>query len=76
MTAITTFTLTSPTTQQAAPFTIGHCFKRDDVPSGSGVQIIGARAQATTKTTWPDGSLKFVVILVVFNAKPVWSVNP
>lgn len=59
---ITTFTLTSPNTQVAAPFSIGHAFKKGDVPSSQGVVVSGANAQVTPKNYWPDGSLKFAII--------------
>jgi hypothetical protein len=59
---ITTFALTSTSTQASAPFVLGHSFVQGDVPSGSGVSIVGATAQFTAKNTWPDGSVKFGVI--------------
>jgi hypothetical protein len=60
--SVTTFHLTSPNTQAAAPFTVGHAFKKDDVPSGQGVVVAGANAQFTPKNYWPNGSLKFAII--------------
>ena len=58
----TSFTLTSAATQASAPFTLGHAFKQGDVPSGQGITVTGATAQATILNAWPDGSAKFAVI--------------
>lgn len=44
------------------PFAVGYAFCQGDVPSGDGVAITGATAQATIKNTWPDGSAKFAII--------------
>jgi hypothetical protein len=56
------FTLTSPTSQAAAPFTLGQGFKKGDVPTGTEIEVTGADAQVTVKNRYPDGSVKFVVI--------------
>ena len=55
------FTLTSATSG-TLPFTVGHAFRQGDIPSGSGIAIAGATAQATIKNAWPDGSAKFAII--------------
>jgi hypothetical protein len=45
-------------------FCAGQAFRQGDVPSGSGVTISGAsaQAQAKVKSTWPDGSVKVAII--------------
>jgi hypothetical protein len=60
--SISPFTLTSPTSQVAAPFVVGQAFRRGDVPAGA--QLVGnfADLQVTPKNTWSDGSLKFAII--------------
>jgi hypothetical protein len=55
------FTLTSATTG-TLPFCVGHAFRQGDIPSGSGIAVAGATAQATIKNAWPDGSAKFAII--------------
>lgn len=59
---IASFSLISATTQAAAPLSLGHAFKKGDVPAGS--QVVGSIAdlQVVAKNVWPDGSLKFAVI--------------
>jgi hypothetical protein len=59
---ITNLTLTSATTNAAAPFTFGHAFKQGDVPAGSQVVAGFANFQCAPKNAWPDGSLKFAVL--------------
>ena len=44
------------------PFTAGFSFRQGDIPSGSGIVVSGATAQATIKTTWPDGSAKIAIL--------------
>lgn len=44
------------------PFTVGHAFRQGDVPSGSGVVVGGATAQATVMNLWSDGSVKFAIL--------------
>lgn len=56
------FTLQSPTTQTAAPFSLGYAFRRADVPPGQGLVSNIHNLQVTSKNFWPDGSLKFAVI--------------
>lgn len=59
---IVSFRLTSPNTGSTIPFSIGHAFKKGDVPAGS--RLIGSISdlQVVWKNTWPDGSLKFATI--------------
>ncbi|WP_157266624.1 hypothetical protein [Azohydromonas aeria] len=59
---MTAFTLTSASTQAAAPFVLGQVFKRGSVPAGSTVVVSGADAQVTPKAYWSDGSLRFAVV--------------
>lgn len=59
---IAPFTLKSATTQAAAPFVLGHAFKKGDVPAGSQLVASIADFQVTPKNAWPDGSLKFAVL--------------
>lgn len=54
---LTTFTVTSANAGQQ-PFTVGHAFKQGDIPSGQTLTGL----QCSIKTTWPDGSAKFVVV--------------
>lgn len=42
-----------------APFCLGFAFRRGDIPAGSGVGASIADLQVISRTTWPDGSLKF-----------------
>lgn len=60
--------VTASVTGAAVPFTAGYAVRQGDIPSGSGVAITGATAQATVKNTWPDGSVKFCVIAGTVNA--------
>ena len=54
-------TLTSATSA-ALPFTAGFTFRQGDIPSGQGVVVSGATAQATIKSTWPDGSARIAIV--------------
>lgn len=56
------FTLKSASTQAAAPFSLGHGFRKGDVPSGTQLVADIADLQVVPKTTWGDGSLKFAII--------------
>lgn len=62
MNIIASFNLQSTTPQGVVPFTIGHAFKKGDVPVGS--QLVGSITdlQVITKNAWPDGSLKFAIV--------------
>jgi hypothetical protein len=44
------------------PFTAGMAFQSGAIPSGQGIVVTGATAQATIKNTWPNGSAKFAII--------------
>ena len=59
---VTSFTLTSPITQAAAPFTLGQPFRQGDIPSGSSVVANIPNFQATVKSRWPDGSAQFAIL--------------
>jgi len=54
-------TLTSATSG-TLPFAAGYTFRQGDIPAGQGVVVSGATAQATIKSTWPDGSARIAVI--------------
>lgn len=54
-------TLTSATSG-ALPFAAGFAFRQGDIPSGSGVVVSGATAQATVLNRWPDSSVKLALI--------------
>lgn len=62
MTGVAAFSLTSTATQAAAPFTVGHVFKRGDVAAGQQLVAGFAKLQVVSKNTWPDGSLKFALV--------------
>lgn len=63
MTALAAFQLTSPATQAAAPFMIGHVFKRGDIPAGSYVKLDLTNYAVTPLRLWNDGSLKHCAIM-------------
>lgn len=73
--AITSFTLTSPSSQSNAPFVIGEAFKKGDVPSGTGVQVNGASAEVVVKNRWPDGSVKFAIVAGTSNTPATVSLS-
>ena len=56
------FKLTSAVGGTALPFTLGHAFKKGEVPAG--VSLAGGipELQVVEKNRWPDGSLKFAVV--------------
>ncbi|MEY4563946.1 MAG: hypothetical protein RLZZ618_3223 [Pseudomonadota bacterium] len=56
------FTLVAPTAVTLAPFTLGHAFRKGQVPSGQSVVANIGALQVTPKNRWPDGSLKFAVL--------------
>lgn len=60
--SIASFTLRSSVGGSNLPFSLGHTFKKGDVPSGS--QLTGSivNLQVVPKSTWPDGSLKFAIV--------------
>lgn len=53
------FSLISTKNQVKAPFCLGFAFKRGDIPAGSSVASNLSAMQVISRTTWPDGSLKF-----------------
>jgi len=53
------FTLQASKTQAKAPFSLGYAFRRGDIPAGSSVGSSLSDLQVISRTTWPDGSLKF-----------------
>lgn len=63
MTAVAAFQLTAATTQAAAPFMIGHAFKRGDVPVGQYLAIDLPNFSIVPLRTWNDGSLKHCAII-------------
>jgi hypothetical protein len=44
------------------PWTVGHVFRKGDVPLGTIVGGSGVALQVEMRNTWPDGSLRFAVI--------------
>lgn len=77
MTAVAAFTLTSPVSQAAAPFMIGHAFKRGDVPAGQYLAVDLANFSIVPLRTWNDGSLKHCAIIgrAVLSANVARQVN-
>jgi hypothetical protein len=63
MSVLTAFQLTSPATQSAAPFMMGHVFKRGDVPAGSYLKLDISNYAVTPLRLWNDGSLKHCAIM-------------
>jgi hypothetical protein len=59
---IATFKLTSAVGGTSLPFTIGHAFRKGDIPGGANVVGTIPDIQLIGKNWWPDGSLKFAVI--------------
>lgn len=58
----TSFQLSSAVGGSNLPFTLGHAFRKGDVPSGKFVASNLPGLQVVAKNTWPDGSLKFATI--------------
>lgn len=69
-TAFAAFGITSPTTQAAAPFVIGHGFKRGEIPTGYYVTTDLANFSVVPLRTWNDGSLKHAAIIA--NQSSIW----
>ncbi|WP_420474444.1 hypothetical protein [Noviherbaspirillum sp. ST9] len=44
------------------PFTIGHAFKKGEIPAGSIVVGNIPELQVVAKNAWPDGSMKFALV--------------
>lgn len=59
---ITPLYLSSTITNAAAPFTVGHPFKKGQVPTGSTVIADIADFQCYPTNYWEDGSLKFAIL--------------
>lgn len=59
---ITPLYLTSTVTNTAAPFTVGHPFKKGQIPAGSTVVADITDFQCVGQTFWEDGSLKFALL--------------
>jgi hypothetical protein len=59
---VTALSLTSAVGGTLLPFTVGHAFRRGDVPAGTHVTTDLADAQATPTVFWPDGSVKHAII--------------
>lgn len=53
------FSLQAAKSQAKAPYCLGFAFRRGDVPAGSSVAAGTGEMQVISRTTWPDGSLKF-----------------
>jgi hypothetical protein len=60
---IVSFTLTSTSTDSAAPFMLGHGFAKGDVPSGQFLETNEANSRVVIKRTWNDGSVKHAIIV-------------
>lgn len=77
MTAIAAFTLTSPATQGAAPFNIGHAFKKGDVPVPANLWCDADNFSIVSLRTWNDGSLKHAAVIgrVALSANVARQVN-
>lgn len=61
--AITTFTLTSTTTQSNAPFMLGMPIRKGDVPAGTELVLDEPSARVVIKRRWNDGSAKHCIIV-------------
>jgi hypothetical protein len=62
-TGIAAFSLISATAQTAAPFMLGHGFRRGDVPSGTELRLSEPSGRVVVKRRWRDGSVKHAVIV-------------
>jgi hypothetical protein len=58
---VTSFTFSSPVLQSAAPFVLGQPFRQGDIPHGLSIIASIPSFQATIKSRWPDGSVKFAI---------------
>ena len=56
------FTLVSAAGGASLPFSLGHAFKKGDVPAGKVARAALPGIQVVPKNHWPDGSLKFAVV--------------
>jgi hypothetical protein len=58
----TSFKLVSATGGGNLPFTLGHAFRKGEVPAGAHVAGSIPNIQIIGKNWWPDGSLKFALV--------------
>lgn len=56
------FQVTAAAAGANLPFTIGHAFKKGEIPAGSVVVGNIPELQVVVKNTWPDGSMKFAIV--------------
>lgn len=77
MTAITSLTLTSPTTSGSAAFTVGQGFRKGDIPAGLYLTTDQPNTSCIPLATWNDGSLKHARIVgsVALTANTPLTVN-
>lgn len=61
-TAVASFQLTSASAGTNLPFSLGHAFKKGQVPAGARLVGSVSELQVIAKNTWPDGSLKFAAV--------------
>lgn len=59
---VASFQLSSVTGGTNLPFTIGHAFKKGQVPAGTYLAGSIGELQVISKNHWPDGSLKFAIV--------------
>lgn len=59
---LVSFALKSATASTAAPFCVGHAFRKGAVPAGTTLVGNVGELQVTPKNRWPDGSLKFAIV--------------
>lgn len=60
--AIASFQLISSNGGTSLPFTLGHAFRKGQVPAGSTLTGSISELQVIPKNAWPDGSLKFAIV--------------
>lgn len=60
---VTTFTLTSTSTQTDAPFMLGVPIKNGDIPAGQSAFVSEPNARVVIKRRWNDGSVKHAIIV-------------
>lgn len=62
LTTITTLSITSTSGGALLPFTVGHAFKKADIPTGTYVTANIPDIQVDVQNRWPDGSVKIAMI--------------
>jgi hypothetical protein len=76
---ITTIEISSNVGTTAMPFSIGHSFRKGDVPAANTVFTDIVESQIDIKNRWPDGSVKFGIIsglvTLTSNVKKVVSIK-